>query len=146
MDDVVLAEVARTDGGAIAIDTAAVSAGQVVAHAGELRRLARNLLDNAVRHARSRVVVSLHEVDGMVELTIGDDGPGIPLEARDAVFERFVRLDAARSHDGGSGLGLAIARDIVVRHGGTITVDDVPSGARLTVRLPAAQHDGELQS
>jgi len=71
-------------------------------------------------------------------LTISDDGPGIPPEARSRVFERFTRLDDARhGATGGTGLGLAIARDVIRRHGGTITVDpETVSGARFVIKLP----------
>jgi len=77
--------------------------------------------------------------DGAAVLTVADDGPGVPPAARDVVFERFTRLDEARSaRDGGAGLGLAIARDIAERHGGTLTLDDDGSpGARFVLRLPA---------
>jgi signal transduction histidine kinase len=142
LDDLVLTEVQRLRPASPAtIDSSAVSGGQVTGQPGELRRLVRNLLDNATRHAAGAVVVSLVENDGSVVLTVVDDGPGIPAEHRSAVFERFSRLDAARSHEGGSGLGLAIARDIAVRHGGSVAVDDAPDGgARFEVRLPRAPH------
>jgi signal transduction histidine kinase len=69
---------------------------------------------------------------------VADDGPGIPLEHRELVFERFARVDEARTHtDGGTGLGLAITREIVRRHGGTIRVDPSYSpGSRFIVELP----------
>jgi signal transduction histidine kinase len=71
-------------------------------------------------------------------LTVADDGPGIPELERERVFERFARLDDARSADtGGTGLGLAITRDIVERHGGTITIDpDHRLGTRFRITLP----------
>lgn len=102
----------------------------------QLARVVGNLLDNAQRHAGSAVRVSLR--DGVLE--VADDGAGVPEAERDRVFERFVRLDDARSRDdGGAGLGLAIARDVVERHGGTLTVGTSPEGGALfTVRLPAA--------
>jgi signal transduction histidine kinase len=100
--------------------------------------LVRNLLDNAQRHARTRIGLALAEDDGEVVLTIDDDGPGIPPERRDEVFERFARLDEARTPgDGRTGLGLAIARDIAERHGGSIVVTEAPiGGARFQARLP----------
>jgi len=75
-----------------------------------------------------------------VRLTVDDDGPGIPPDARERVFERFTRLDDGRSrHDGGTGLGLAVVRTIVTRHHGAVRADTSPlGGARLTVTLPAA--------
>jgi signal transduction histidine kinase len=108
----------------------------------QLERLVGNLLDNAVRHARDRIVVTLAPArDGSAELTVADDGPGIPPAERDRVFERFTRLDDARSAgSGGAGLGLAIARDIAERHGGTLTLEPEDSaGARFVFRLPIAR-------
>lgn len=104
----------------------------------QLIRVLRNLADNAVRAASSRVVLSVETEDDSAVLRVEDDGPGIPPEERDRVFERFVRLDAARTRDeGGSGLGLAIVRELVTNHGGTVTVDSSAlGGARFTVRLP----------
>jgi signal transduction histidine kinase len=102
--------------------------------------MVRNLLDNAVRHAASTVAVSLREsTGGAIEFAVTDDGPGISAGDHERVFDRFVRLDTARTrHDGGTGLGLAITRDIVERHGGTIRIDDAgaDSGARFVVVFP----------
>ncbi|MFD8556750.1 sensor histidine kinase [Streptosporangium canum] len=106
--------------------------------AEELRRLVANLVDNAVRHADSTVTVRLARDGGGAVLDVRDDGPGIPAEHREAVFDRFTRLDEARDRDaGGSGLGLAIARDIAVRHGGNLRVVGEGPGARLRARLPS---------
>ncbi|HXA60655.1 MAG TPA: HAMP domain-containing sensor histidine kinase [Streptosporangiaceae bacterium] len=89
----------------------------------QLRRLVANLVDNAVRHATSTVTVRLSPQGPHAILEVTDDGPGIPEQHRDTVFDRFTRLDQARNRDdGGSGLGLAIARDITTAHGGTLTV------------------------
>jgi signal transduction histidine kinase len=117
-----------------------VSSGQVSGAAILLRQVVRNLVDNAARHATSWVGLSLQENDGWVELTVEDDGDGIPARDRDRVFERFVRLDSARAREeGGAGLGLAIVRNIVETAHGTVRVDDSPAGgARFTVRLPSA--------
>ena len=74
---------------------------------------------------------------GRAEIVIANDGPPIPAADRDRIFGRFVRLDDSRSRtDGGSGLGLAIARDIVIAHGGTLTVDDLDRGVAMRIRLP----------
>lgn len=111
---------------------------------GERRSLARaidNLVANAHRHARSRVVVSVERsVSGAVEVRVDDDGPGIPPEDRQRIFERFLRLDDARARDdGGSGLGLAIVRATATAHGGTVRVEDSElGGARFVLSLPAA--------
>ncbi|MBF6464069.1 HAMP domain-containing protein [Nocardia beijingensis] len=116
---------------------------QAVAVIGSRTQLARvlgNLVDNAQRHAASTVRVAVdRDADGRVVLSVTDDGPGVPPAERDRIFQRFVRLDDARSRDeGGAGLGLAIVRDVVERHGGTIHVTDAAPGARFVVTLPAA--------
>ena len=101
--------------------------------------MVRNLTDNAARHARTTVTLALTEHDHTAVLSVADDGPGIPAGQRQHVFERFTRLDDARTSTGGAGLGLAIVRDIVQRHHGTITIDpDHHPGSRLIVTLPTA--------
>ncbi len=145
LDDVALAEAARlratTD---LRIDTVAVGAGRVRGDARSLERSVRNLGDNAVRHASGRVAFSVEHLDGRVLLRIDDDGPGIPAEERERVFERFERLDDARARDtGGSGLGLAIVREVVLAHGGEVTLSDSPlGGLRAELWLPSDQNDG----
>lgn len=141
LDDIVMTEARRVHG-AVTIDVSDVSAGQVRGHAEQLARVIRNLIDNALRHAQSAVAVSVRSRDGEVLVEVEDDGAGIPVDDRDLVFERFVRLDEARSRDaGGSGLGLSIARDIVLAHGGTIVVSPLGrlGGAHITVTLPDAR-------
>lgn len=139
LDDVVLEEVqaARADN-RVRFDTAKVSGAEVTGNRLELARLVRNLLENARRHATSTVRLSLGEHDGSVILVVADDGPGIPAERRVEVFERFTRLDSARTSDqGGTGLGLAIARDITERHGGEISISETAGGgSTFTVTLP----------
>ncbi|MEU1672379.1 HAMP domain-containing sensor histidine kinase [Streptomyces roseifaciens] len=110
----------------------------VSGNASQLTRVLGNLLDNAQRHATTRVSVALSREDDLVVLTVGDDGAGVPPAERERIFERFVRLDDARSRDeGGAGLGLAIVRDVVQRHGGRISVRRAPEGGALfEVRLP----------
>jgi signal transduction histidine kinase len=103
-------------------------------HRSRLERLVRNLVDNAQRHAVSRVLVEVSAVNGWVVLVVTDDGPGVPEADRQRVFDRVVRLDAARARDdGGSGLGLAIVADIARVHGGTAELEE---GSRFVVRLP----------
>jgi signal transduction histidine kinase len=146
LDDVVLAELAEvratTD---VRIDSTGLSAAQVTADPRAMSRIVRNLLDNAVRHARHRVAVRLLEQDDAAQLVVADDGPGIPVDRRDWVFDRFARLDGARDRDtGGSGLGLAIVRDLVRAHDGEVWIAGPPTeadavrypGAWLHVRLP----------
>ncbi|HEX5202415.1 MAG TPA: ATP-binding protein [Actinoplanes sp.] len=100
-------------------------------------RVVANLIDNAERHARSRVTVEVADEGEYARITVRDDGPGIPPEDRERVFDRFTRLDDARARDaGGTGLGLAIVRELVRRHGGTVTLGDASPGLRVDVRLP----------
>ncbi|MCM1975723.1 HAMP domain-containing sensor histidine kinase [Streptomyces sp. G1] len=116
--------------------------------AGDPARLERalaNLVDNALRYARTGVVVRASAEDGWALLEVTDDGPGIPETDRDRVFERFVRLDADRSRaGGGTGLGLAIAREIARAHGGEVSALPAPAGggARLVLRVPASAGSG----
>jgi signal transduction histidine kinase len=149
-DTLVLEEVARVRAGTtVRIDTAGVSAAPVRGEATQLRRLVRNLLDNATRHAREQVDVALAVGSDGVVLDVADDGPGVPPADRARVFDRFFRGDSARgpSEGGhrGSGLGLAIARDIAERHRGTLELVDEShstahgegtTGAQFRLRLP----------
>ncbi|MFI7019071.1 ATP-binding protein [Streptomyces sp. NPDC050164] len=107
---------------------------------GQLGRVLANLLDNAQRHARSVVTVSVRREGELAVVGVADDGDGVPEADRERIFERFVRLDAARSRDdGGAGLGLAIARDVAVRHGGTLAAGQGHAGGALfELRLPLA--------
>src|SRR5450759_3611703 len=108
------------------------------ANSDELRRVLANLVDNAVHHASSKVVLQVRAEGGDAVLTVVDDGPGIPADERDRVFERFARLDDARDRDaGGTGLGLAIVRELLRRSDGSISLQDNPSGPGLAavVRL-----------
>lgn len=114
----------------VAVDVAAVP--QVSGSRGQLARVLGNLVDNAQRHARAGVRVAVRAEDGRVVLRVADDGQGVPEDERERIFERFVRLDDARTRDGGgAGLGLAIARDVAERHGGSLTVRSAPEGGAL---------------
>jgi signal transduction histidine kinase len=101
-------------------------------------RVIRNLVDNAVRHAKSRVDVQVGTEGGHVTLTVTDDGPGIAPVDRARVFERFVRLESDRARSsGGTGLGLAIVAEVVAAHGGTVNIGDRSGGGTtITVTLP----------
>ncbi|WP_405823830.1 HAMP domain-containing histidine kinase [Streptomyces sp. NBC_01390] len=110
----------------------------------EYERLLRNLIDNAARHATHRIQITIRNQDPWVVLTVHDDGPGVPAEDTERIFERFVRLDDARSRDhGGTGLGLAIARDLAHRHEGTLTLTPRTLGACFQLRLPQAPTPAE---
>ncbi|GJF35023.1 two-component sensor histidine kinase [Kitasatospora sp. NE20-6] len=105
-----------------------------------LGRLLTNLLDNAQRHARTTVTVRLafDPAAGQAVIDVTNDGPAVDPAEREKVFERFTRLDDARSRDdGGTGLGLPIARDITTIHGGTLTIEDTSDGCTFRARLPA---------
>lgn len=106
-----------------------------------IARVVRNLLDNATTHCNSTVAVSLTVDDGHWLLIVDDDGPGIRAEDREAVFQRFARLDSSRSRDtGGSGLGLAIVAGTVAEHAGTITLGQATlGGASFHVRVPISR-------
>jgi two-component system sensor histidine kinase SenX3 len=103
-----------------------------------------NLIANAIQYSpkNSRVGVGVSSVEGIVEIAVTDQGVGIPEEDLDRVFERFFRIDPARSrHTGGSGLGLSIVKHVVQNHGGDVRVWSQPgSGSTFTIRLPAASH------
>jgi signal transduction histidine kinase len=132
-------EVAAQDGAA-SDGPAGGSSLLVAGSRGQLGRVLANLLDNAQRHARAEVSVRVRRSGERVVVEVADDGDGVPESDRERIFERFVRLDDARSRDdGGAGLGLAIARDVAARHGGTLTVGARPTGGALfELRLPAA--------
>lgn len=138
LDDIVLQECTRLQRIApLVIDASSVSGARVAGDPEQLGRAIRNLLDNAVRHARQRVSVTLSQDAESAVLEISDDGNGVSVEDRDRIFERFVRVDRSRARSsGGSGLGLAIVHEIITAHGGTVEVTDATPGARFTVRLP----------
>jgi signal transduction histidine kinase len=126
--------------GSVAVGIAvSVAEGPPVWTEGEpesLRRVVTNLVDNAVRHTRTRVVLAAVPEGRHALVTVTDDGPGIPVADRERVFDRFTRLDNARARDaGGAGLGLAIVRELVRRHGGTVHLADADPGLRVEVRL-----------
>lgn len=102
-----------------------------------LRRVVRNLLENAHRHAAGAVTLQLSAADGMVVMAICDQGPGVSIAYRERIFEPFFRLPGASERDGGVGLGLALVKTIVLRHGGTVRCEShEPSGACFRVALP----------
>ena len=124
--------------GRVEVSVGGVGAARLAGDAAQLRRVVTNLADNAERHARGRVAFAVRHEGANVVISVADDGPGVPEAMRERVFERFVRIDEARSRrESGAGLGLAIVREIVRAHGGEVWVEDGLPGARFVVRLPA---------
>lgn len=102
-----------------------------------LRRVVRNLLENARRHAAGDITVTLGTTDGHAVIRVCDRGPGVPPELRERIFEPFYRLPGATERDGGVGLGLALVKSITLRHGGTVYCENRPDGgACFVVQLP----------
>ncbi|HEY0215382.1 MAG TPA: HAMP domain-containing sensor histidine kinase [Cellulomonas sp.] len=130
------ADLALTASGRTEVRVGTTGTGRALGDAVALGRVVRNLLDNAVRHATAEVRVTV--ADGRV--VVEDDGPGVPADQRERVFERFVRLDDARARpEGGSGLGLAIAREVAREHGGDVRLTATDGGGlRATLTLPVS--------
>lgn len=109
-----------------------------------LRQVLANLIDNGIKYGKEggHITVGGRALDrARVELTVRDDGPGIPSEAKARIFERFYRADKARSREqGGTGLGLAIVKNVVQAHGGDVRVESAPgAGTEFFIILPAAK-------
>ena len=130
---------------AIAADPSSRSV-TVLGDADQLGRMLTNLGDYALRHANHDVTIGHRSLagsddqdNGTVEITVSDDGPGVPSADREIIFDPFVRLDQHRARDhGGTGLGLAIVHRVVLAHHGTVRVADSQRGATFVVNLPAA--------
>lgn len=140
VDDLVLADARRLRDRGIVVDTSGVGPGRVHGDERMLARAVRNLSDNAARHATSRIALAVQTRDESVEVSVDDDGAGIPPADRERVIERFVRLDDGRARDaGGSGLGLAIVHEVVRVHGGALRIEDSAlGGARFVAVFPGA--------
>jgi signal transduction histidine kinase len=132
---------ARLPGHQVEIELRAGTNLKATGDASHLERLFRNIIDNALRYAASRVVISATVSGDIARIEIDDDGPGIPAADRSRVFDRFVRLDSSRERGTGTtGLGLAIAREIALAHNGEITLLERPGGGtRAVVTLPLRQ-------
>jgi signal transduction histidine kinase len=137
LDELAEVEVARVRRDGCTIHTE-ISAARLIGDRAAVSRVVRNLVDNAVRHAKSRVDIEVGSRDNNVVLTVSDDGPGIAPADRARVFERFVRLDPDRARSGGgTGLGLAIVAEVVAAHGGTVNIGDRRGGGTtVVVTLP----------
>lgn len=140
LDDLVSAEAERIRSDATLVVRTDIMPARLTGDPAALTRVLRNLLDNAARHAVSRVDVEVRSATDAVRVTVSDDGPGIAPADRGRVFDRFVRLDADRSRSaGGAGLGLSIVREIVAAHRGSVTIDEGDGhGATVSVQLPTA--------
>jgi signal transduction histidine kinase len=115
----------------------------VVADPDLLLRVVRNLLANAARHARSMITLETGVTDDLAWIRVGNDGPPVPPEHRERIFEPFARLDGARdARAGGAGLGLAIARRIARSHGGDVILETGDDGASFLVTLRLATREG----
>ena len=102
-----------------------------------IRRSMRNLLENAHRYADGEVTLTLAQQDGHAVITVCDQGPGVPADQQQRIFEPFYRLPGASERDGGVGLGLALVKSIALRHGGTVSCSTAAGGgARFEIRLP----------
>ena len=130
-----VAENARRNGARVELE--AHTGMTITLRPNAFRRCLGNLLGNAARHAE-HIRLSAQRGDRYLEITIDDDGPGIPEDRREDVFKAFFRLDSARNLDsGGVGLGLSISRDIIHAHGGKISLDTSPlGGLRVGILLP----------
>lgn len=142
LDDVLFDEAQLLSGrSGLTVDIGGVRPCDVQGHGPLLARAIRNLVSNAERHAASTVSFAC-SVDGvMARVIITDDGPGVPADKRDLIFERFGRVSSSRERaSGGTGLGLAIVRGVAERHGGGVDVDDAPGGgARFTLHIPTSR-------
>ena len=125
----------RAAGRAVTIDAPRHVPGSLVCDAKALSRALANVLRNAVRYARSRVAVTVERSGPRTTISIDDDGPGVPPQERERLFEPFTRLEGSRGRDsGGVGLGLAIVRSVAEWHGGEARISDSPlGGARVSI-------------
>ncbi|MEL7156303.1 MAG: HAMP domain-containing sensor histidine kinase, partial [Actinomycetota bacterium] len=139
LDDVLFDEAERaTLATELPIEAGGVRPARVLGDRAEVARAVRNLLDNAVRHARSRVTLAVEDGGDQWVVVVADDGAGVPAADRERIFERFTRLEADRARTGGgTGLGLSIVATIAGRNNGSVRLLDGP-GARFELSLPAA--------
>lgn len=153
VDDVVADAIDRSRTSAQANDITLVSGGvfglKILGDREQLTKALRNLIDNAISYSapKTRVAIGIKLEEKIIEISVTDQGIGIPRDALDRVFERFYRIDPARSRvTGGTGLGLSIVKHVVANHGGEVKVWSVEgSGSTFTLRLPQA-HQEEVSS
>ena len=139
LDGLLFAEASRLQrSGSVTVDASEIEPIVITGDRSQVERAIRNLVDNAERHASTKVRLAVKASSSHAVIEIDDDGLGIPADERLRVFERFVRLDASRQRSsGGTGLGLAIVDEIVRNHGGEVTVDAaLLGGACFRITLP----------
>ncbi len=138
MDDLQARALARD----VTLDNKVPGSLVVLADSDRIRQVVSNLLDNAIKYGRAggrTTVVGSNLDDGRLEISVADDGPGIPKDAQERIFERFYRVDKARSREqGGTGLGLAIVKHVIQAHGGEVRVESEQGvGSKFIIVLPA---------
>lgn len=138
VDDLLEGEVRRLRATGEVPVRASIVASRVVGDRLKLGQALRNLVDNATTHTQGGVFLGVEPQGDVVVMTIDNDGPPIPVDQREAVFDRFARLEESRERDsGGSGLGLAIVRTIIEAHGGTVRATTTPAGqCRFEAHIP----------
>ncbi|MEY3803722.1 MAG: histidine kinase [Actinobacteria bacterium] len=133
----------------IKIDFIKNSDSTILGEESQLEMAISNLIENAINYSpnKTNVVVSLNNIDGLAEIKVKDQGIGISNENIERIFERFYRVDPARSRaTGGTGLGLSIVKHIITNHGGDISVwSEEGEGSTFTLRLPEFKEAGDLQ-
>lgn len=142
LDDIVAAEAHRLRSLGLARVQTAIRPVRVAGDPDKLARAIRNLTENAAHHTTSTIVLGMDSDAEQAMISVGDDGPGIPADQRDRVFDRFTRLDTDRRNRGGAGLGLSIVYEVVRAHRGTVVVSGPPPGfehgSTFVITLPLA--------
>ncbi len=142
LDDLLFEEAQRIRSlSELSVDTTAVRPTRVTGNPAMLKRMIRNVVDNATRYARSELRFDSHYEGDFVAVTVADDGEGVDVKQSERFFGRFVRADPARSrYSGGTGLGLAIVAEIVEHHGGSVHFEKVQSGSKIAILV---RRDGQ---
>ena len=140
LDDLLFEEAQRIRSmSELSVDTSTVQPTRVVGDPAMLKRMVRNVVDNAVRYASRELSFDSHYDGAFAVVTVADDGEGLDVASSTRFFERFARADSARSRrSGGTGLGLAIVTNIVLRHGGSARFVEVPTGSKIELRVRRA--------
>ncbi|HUY42861.1 MAG TPA: ATP-binding protein [Acidimicrobiales bacterium] len=137
LDDLLYEEASRVRAmSGLSVDTSGVAPTRVVGNPAMLKRMVRNVVDNAMRYAKGELRLECRFDGDYAVVLVSDDGEGIDVAESFRLFERFARADSARSRfSGGTGLGLAIVTEIVLRHGGSVRFVDVPAGTTIELRV-----------